>query len=395
MLRMFYNRKIYKELLSHAKTPLVTVLTGMRRTGKTTLIQQILLDLPSRNSLYLDLQRPDNRELLSQKNYEAIRESFVAQGLSVNEPMIIALDEIQLAPDSPSAIKYLLDHYHIKFIVTGSSSYYLKNLFSESLSGRKKLFELHPLDFGEFLTFKEISFSQTNWVKGDFNVLEYNRLSSYYEEYIKFGGFPQVVLAKSDTEKRDILLDIMSSYVNIDIRSLADFSDERNLYSLAKLLAGRTGNRIEYTNLSQLVGLSRPTVTNYISFFEKTYLINTVPVYTKSVDREIVKSRKLYFCDTGLANTLAELSSGVQFENTLYNQFARMGQIQYYALKTGQEIDFILDKKFAFEAKETPVERDLNHLANMCSNVGIANFRLVGRNQSPKFSNYVWAGSIV
>jgi len=392
---MFYNRKIYKELLSHAKTPLVTVLTGMRRTGKTTLIQQILLDLPSRNSLYLDLQRPDNRELLSQKNYEAIRESFVAQGLSVNEPMIIALDEIQLAPDSPSAIKYLLDHYHIKFIVTGSSSYYLKNLFSESLSGRKKLFELHPLDFGEFLTFKEISFSQTNWVKGDFNVLEYNRLSSYYEEYIKFGGFPQVVLAKSDTEKRDILLDIMSSYVNIDIRSLADFSDERNLYSLAKLLAGRTGNRIEYTNLSQLVGLSRPTVTNYISFFEKTYLINTVPVYTKSVDREIVKSRKLYFCDTGLANTLAELSSGVQFENTLYNQFARMGQIQYYALKTGQEIDFILDKKFAFEAKETPVERDLNHLANMCSNVGIANFRLVGRNQSPKFSNYVWAGSIV
>ena len=92
---------------------------------------------------------------------------------------------------------------------------------------------------------------------------------------------------------------------------------------------------------------------------------------------------------------MAELSSGVQFENTLYNQFARMGQIQYYALKTGQEIDFILDKKFAFEAKETPVERDLNHLANMCSNVGIANFRLVGRNQSPKFSNYVWAGSIV
>src|SRR3990167_10706002 len=102
---MFYQRKVYSELLSHAQTPLVTVLTGMRRTGKTTLIQRLLLDLPNQNSLYVDLQRPDNRELFGQKNYEAIRESFMAQGLSPQESMIIALDEIQLAPDSPSAIK--------------------------------------------------------------------------------------------------------------------------------------------------------------------------------------------------------------------------------------------------------------------------------------------------
>lgn len=392
---MFYQRKIYPELLNHAQTLLVTVLTGMRRTGKTTLIQQLLLDLPNQNSLYLDLQRPDNRELFNQKNYESIREAFMARGLSPDKPMIIALDEIQLAPDSPSAIKYLSDHHRIKFIVTGSSSYYLKNLFSESLSGRKKLFELHPLDFGEFLTFKGISFAPTNWRNEEFKMLEYSRLSSYYEEYIKFGGFPQVVLAKSEIDKKDILLDIMSSYVNIDIRSLADFSDERNLYSLAKLLAGRVGSRVEYTKLSQLIGLSRPTVTNYISFFEKTYLIKTVSVYTRSVDREIVKSRKLYFCDTGLANTLAELSSGAQFENTLFNQFARIGQVQYYALKTGHEIDFILDNKFAVEAKETPVEGDLTHLSNMSSSAGLSDFRLVGRHQSPKFFDYIWAGSIV
>src|SRR3990167_3380820 len=322
---MVYPRKIYPELYSHAQTSLVTVLTGMRRTGKTTLIQQLLADLPNKNSIYLDLQRPDNRELFEQKNYDTIRETFIARGILPDLPMIVALDEIQLAPDSPSAIKYLSDHHKIKFIVTGSSSYYLKNLFSESLSGRKKLFELFPLDFGEYLTFKEVQHSPLDWREGQFNNLEYNRLSSYYEYYIRFGGFPQVVLAQSEAEKRDILSDIMSSYVNIDIRSLADFSDERNLYSLAKLLAGRVGNRVEYSNLSRLIGISRPTVTNYISFFEKTYLINTVTVHTKSVDREIVKSKKLYFCDTGLANILAELSSGVQFENTLFNQIARLG----------------------------------------------------------------------
>lgn len=393
---MFYKRKIYSELLLHAQTPVVTVLTGMRRTGKTTLVQQLLLDIPNKNSLYLDLQRPDNRELFSEKNYEAIRESFIARGLSANKTMVIALDEIQLAPDSPSVIKYLSDHHKIKFIVTGSSSYYLKNLFSESLSGRKKLFELHPLDFGEFLIFKGIKFSQTDWEEGEFNSLEYNRLSSYYEEYIRFGGFPQVVLAQSEAEKRDFLLDIMSSYINIDVRSLADFSDERNLYSLAKLLAGRVGSRVEYTNLSQLIGLSRPTVTNYISFFEKTYLISTVPVYTKSVDREIVKSRKLYFCDTGLANSLTDLSSGAQFENTLFNQLTRIGQVQYFALKTGHEIDFILRNSLAIEAKETPLASDLTHLAHMATtNAQISDFRLVGRHKSPRFTNYAWAGSIL
>lgn len=392
---MFYPRKIYPELLTHAQTPLVTVLTGMRRTGKTTLVRQLLVDLPNKNSLFIDLQRPDNRELFEQKNYEAIRESFIAQGLSANKPMVVVLDEIQLAPDSSSAMKYLFDHHHIKFIVTGSSSYYLKNLFPESLSGRKKLFELYPLDFGEFLTFKHVPYSKRDWKKGDFNSAEYHRLSSYYEEYVRFGGFPQVVLAQSEAEKRDLLLDIMASYVNIDIRSLADFSDERNLYALAKLLAARIGGRVEYTNLSQLVGLSRPTVTNYISFFEKTYLVTTVPVYTKSVDREIVKARKLYFCDTGLANTLSELSSGSQFENTLFNQLARVGHLQYYALKTGQEIDFIVDGALAIEAKETPVEGDLDRLAQMSRRAGVAGFRLVGRRQSPKFTTYAWAGSIV
>ncbi|MBI3397433.1 ATP-binding protein [Candidatus Woesebacteria bacterium] len=392
---MFYKRKIYTSLLSHAQSPLVTVLTGMRRTGKTTLVRQLLLDIPNKNSLYLDLQRPDNRELFNQKNYEAIREAFIARGLSAQDPMVIVLDEIQLSPTSPGVIKYLSDHHKIKFIVTGSSSYYLKDLFSESLSGRKKLFELHPLDFGEFLTFKNISFSQINWQKGEFNNLEFNRLSSYYEEYIRFGGFPQVVLAQSEADKKDLLSDIMSSYVNIDIRSLADFSDERNLYSLAKLLAGRIGGRVEYTNLSRLVGLSRPTVTNYVSFFEKTYLVTTIPVYTKSVDRETVKSRKLYFCDTGLANILAELSSGVQFENTLFNQLARIGQVQYFALKTGHEIDFILDDSLAIEAKETPLENDLTHLSHMTTNTQISEYRLIGRYQSPKFANYAWAGSVL
>lgn len=391
---MIYNRKIYSNLLKHAQSPLVTVLTGMRRTGKTTLVRQLLNDLTNKNSIYLDLQRPDNQELFSNKNYDAIIDALVSRGLSKNETMIVALDEIQLVPEIPSVIKYLYDNFKIKFIVTGSSSYYLKNLFSESLAGRKKIFELYPLDFGEFLTFKEISYQAQDWQEKEFDSNEYNRLNSYYGEYVQFGGFPQVVLAQSQDEKRDILLDIMSSYVNIDIRSLADFSDERNLYSLAKLLSSRVGSKVDYSKLSRLTGISRPTITNYISFFEKTYLINLVSVHTSNHDRAIVKSQKLYFCDTGLANVLAELSSGSQFENTVYGQLSRSYSVKYFALKDDKEIDFVVDEKLALETKETPVLEDLDTLAKMSSIAKVKKHRLVGRNKSPNFVNYIWAGSI-
>lgn len=392
---MIYKRMIYDELLKHANGRVNTVLTGMRRTGKTTLIKELLRDLPNKNSLFLDLERLDNREIFLQKNYEVIRDNFISRGLSADRPMIIALDEIQYVKEIPSVIKYLSDHYPIKFIVTGSSSFYLKNVFSESLAGRKKIFELYPLSFGEYLTFKGVSYNPPDWRGTRIDKIEYARLTNYYEEFIRFGGFPQVVIAGSESEKRDLLADIMSSYVNVDIMTLADFGDSRNIYNLTKLLASRVGSRLETSKLAQLTGLSRQTITNYLSFLEKTYLISTIGVHTNSLDREIVKARKVYFGDTGLANYLAEISSGSQFENAVYNQLARKGPIEYYALKNGLEVDFIYGKKLALEVKETPVVSDSKKLARLATSAKIANYRLVGRNLAGKFDNYIWGGDIL
>jgi hypothetical protein len=391
---MVFSRKIYPELLKHAGMPDVTVLTGMRRTGKTTLIKQILSDLKNKNSIYLDFQRVDLRDIFNEKNYDLIRNKLISLGLKP-ENMVVAIDEVQLIPDAPSAIKYLYDHFNIKFIITGSSSYYLKNLFSESLAGRKKIFELYPLDFGEFLIFKGVEYKATDWKKELFNKVVFNRFSSYYDEYIRFGGFPQVVLADSENEKKDILKDIFSSYVNIDIKTLADFTNENNLLNLAKILSSRVGSKIEVSKLSSLTGLSRPTINNYLSFFEKTYLIATIPVFTRNPDREIVKARKLYFCDTGIASLFSNISDGSQFENALFNQLARLGEISFYSLKNGNEIDFILDEQVAFEAKETPTKYDYDHLLRMSGLAKITKFKLIGRNISPKFENYVWGGSIL
>ncbi|MBU4141523.1 ATP-binding protein [Patescibacteria group bacterium] len=391
---MFYFRKIYPELKKHFDSRQITVITGMRRSGKTTLAEHLLLEGDSGNKLYIDLQRLDNQELFSHKNYDNIMLELGRRGLDGKKKMFIALDEIQLIPEIAGAIKYLYDHYNIKFIVTGSSSYYLKNLFSESLAGRKKIFELFPLDFGEFLVFKNIAFKEENFFELEFSNAEYERLRVYYEEYLEFGGFPEVVLSETDEEKKDLLKDIISSYVNIDIKSLADFRKGKNVYNLIKMLAVRAGSRVDYAKLSRLAGISRQTVTSYIDFFEKTYLLRRAPVFTASPDREIVKAQKLYFSDNGILNVLADLSGGAKFENALFCQLRHKGEIRYYSLKSGREIDFVLDGKMALEAKETPAEKDKNELSVLSQIAGLKKFRLIGRYPSPGFKDYIWGGDV-
>ena len=391
---MIYQRKIYKKIKPYLEAKQVIVITGMRRVGKTTILKQILSEIKSDNKAYFDLEKISDRDVFDQKNYENILLDLEKKGVDLTKKMYLAVDEIQFLPNITSVIKYLYDHYNIKFFATGSSSYYLKNLFTQSLAGRKIVFELSPLDFGEFLTFKEIYYKEQNPFADKFSESEYERLRFYYEEFINSGGFPEVVLAKNEELKKEILNDIISSYVNIDIKSLSDFRKDKEIYDLIRILAARVGTRLDYNKLASLTGLSRRTVEEYVDFFEKTYLIYRAPVYTHNTDREIVKAKKIYFCDNGLLDILSENSSGAKFENAFFNQICRIGDIRYYALKDGSEIDFILNKKIALETKESPTKTDLNDLARLSKIAGIKKYRLVGRKPVPTFDDYIWGGDV-
>jgi uncharacterized protein len=292
----FYNRSIYPALLNHLGQKQITVLTGMRRTGKTTLVKQLMQDSIISQKYYFDLERMDNRTLFSEPNYETIIFALTQQGADFKDKVLIAIDEIQLVPNLPSVLKYLYDTYEIKFIVTGSSAYYMKNMFSESLAGRKKLFEVYPLSFNELLSFNGVSTSPLSLENaGVFVKSEYERLKNYYESYINYGGFPEVVLSPSIAHKKDMIQDIISSYINFDIALLSDIRNPANLYKLMKLLAVRIGTKLDVSKLTSLTGISRPTVENYLDLLEQSYLIRTIPVLTYSPDREITKARKVYF----------------------------------------------------------------------------------------------------
>lgn len=390
----FKERLIFSDLKDHLSKRQITIITGLRRTGKTTLVKKLLEDFGHKNKIYFDLERVDNRELFSEKNYENIITALRSQGIDFGKKTLIAIDEVQLLPVIASVIKYLYDNYPIKFVVTGSSSYYIKNLFSESLAGRKKVFELHTLSFREYLDFQNINFEITKVAGKKFIAAEYERLKKYYEEYIRYGAFPEVALTKKISDKKDIVSDILSSYLNIDIKNISYIRDQKNLHNLLKMLASRAGTRLDYSKLSSLTGISRPSVYNYMDLLENTFVITRVPVVAKNPDREIVKAPKIFINDNGLLNQLAEVSSGVQFENAVFNQLKFYGKLQYYSLKTGKEIDFILNNKTAIEVKETATSQDLTRIKNLSKNINISKSIIVSRLPSPSLKDFVWGGDL-
>lgn len=391
----FYHRSIYPALLDHLHQKQITVLTGMRRTGKTTLLKQLMSDSSIAQKYYFDLERMDTRTLFSEPNYETIIYALTQQGADFREQVLIAIDEIQLVPNLPSVLKYLYDTYSIKFVVTGSSAYYMKNMFSESLAGRKKIFEVYPLSFSELLSFNGVATSASSLEKAKIFVKsEYERLKNYYETYINYGGFPEVVLSNSVADKKDMIQDIISSYINFDIALLSNIRNPANLYKLIKLLAVRIGTKLDVSKLTSLTGISRPTVENYLDLLEQSYFIRTIPVLSNSPDREISKARKVYFLDNGIASESAQAGSGALFENAVFNQLFHHGHMAYYQLKSGKEVDFILDKKSGFEVKETATEADLKNMRSISGNIGVSSNHVIGRHPVKIFDGYIWGGFI-
>jgi predicted AAA+ superfamily ATPase len=369
---MFYQRTIYPALEKELYTKENIVLTGMRQVGKTTLLTHLFSQIESTNKVMLDFENPLNRKVFEEENYDAIWQNLAQFGLTKTQQSYIFLDEIQHLPNISSVAKYLSDHYPVKFFLTGSSSYYIKNMFPESMAGRKLLYELYPLTFSEFLAFKEVK----REVIADFrekenkkNKIGYELVLAYYKEYMQFGGFPKVVLAQSEEKKKLLLLDIFTSYFEKDVKTLADIKDTAIFRDVILLLVSRIGSKVDVGKIANALSISRETVYSYLAFLEKTYFIALLPKFTTSIDRQTAGIKKVFFCDTGLATILGTLSEGQLFEQSIFETLRPHYNLSYYQNESGGEIDFILNKQIALEVKLHASKQDIEFLNRRAHNL--------------------------
>jgi len=380
MVKKIYERKLTSVLLNEIKQSRIVVLTGMRQVGKTTLMHRIFDEIKSDNKIFLDLENPLNQKIFEEKNYDNIIANLEHMGFHAGQKSFIFLDEVQSMPVIVKPIKYLYDHYKIKFFLTGSSSYYLKNLFPESLAGRKVIYELFPLDFEEYLVFMEKSKDTLKTFKKKEkgkNEVQFELYKKLYENYLEYGGFPAVVQEKNKARKRQILEDIFKSYFEKDVRTLTDFKELRKLRDLILLLANRVGSKIEISKIASEIGIVRDTVYSYLGFLEKTYFLFFLNPMSRSLNGEVRGAKKVYFCDTGLLNYLGRIPPGILYENAVFSNLRKYGNLNYYAKYKGPEIDFVLNKKIGLETKVKGNDFDVNRLKKISQSLGINEYYVV------------------
>lgn len=316
---------------------------GPRQSGKTTLVREILKS-KTRKVLYINGDEFSDRESLSKPNAERLK-SLIGN----NE--IVFIDEAQKIAEIGNIIKIITDQFSsVQVIATGSSSFELANKLNEPLTGRKYEFLILPFAFSEMVNHTSLFEEQKN--------LELRLIYGYY---------PEVVLKKN--ESKELIKNLTSSYLYKDIFSLEGVKKHSLLEKLVKAIALQTGSEVSINELSRHLGANIQTIEKYLAILEQTYIIYKLSSYSNNLRSEIRKSKKYYFYDNGLRNSIignfAPLTLrsdiGALWENFIiterikYNLYKNR-DVKYYFWRTKQqqEIDLIEEHEgrlSAFEIK--------------------------------------------
>lgn len=349
---MYIPRHTLDQLKKHINRKEISLILGPRQSGKTTIILKLKEELEKQNkkTIYLNLDRLEDLEFFTTQKIllEKIKFEFG------NQKVYVFIDEIQRLKNAGLFLKGLYDYLSpYKFIVTGSGSLELKENIVEPLTGRKKIFYLYPLSFAEFFQFK------TGKKITDFNKFyqfNKNEAERMLNEYLIFGGYPRVVLAKTKNEKQETLQEIYSSYLEKDVKALLGVEKDLLYQHLLRYLAAEICSLVKKSEISRNLGLNIKTLNRYLFLLEKTFVIHLIRPFYKNPTKELTKTPKIYFLDLGLRNFIIARFSpffqrddkGKIFENFVFRQILDKGPvfgIWFWRTDTGTEIDFILQEK--------------------------------------------------
>lgn len=347
----YIRRRLLSSLTAHLDQPEITVLVGPRQSGKTTILKRLESELRAggRKTLWLNLDFEDDfRHVASQGALLQKIQLELGSGGGV-----VFIDEIQRRENAGLFLKGLYDQgLPWKFVVSGSGSIELKEKISESLVGRKRLFELSTVSFGEFADFRT-GYRYTDRLRDYFRT-EPSKTDQLFREYLMYGGYPRVVLADTHQEKMATINEIFRSYLEKDIVYLLRVEKSESFSNLVRVLAIQSGKMVSYSELSATLGLSLATVKLYLWYLEKTYIIDKVTPWYTNIRKEITKAPVYYFRDIGLRNfaagsfgALSDSEAGFAFQNVIHAMLKERfsladSTIHYWRTKDKAEVDFVL-----------------------------------------------------
>src|SRR3989344_4467695 len=269
MEEKIYERKIVNEIIKYLGSREIIVIHGARQVGKTFLLRYLIENYINKNVFYFDLELPNLLELCNHGAEEVFR-YLMQRGADEKQKIFLVIDEVQYIEDPTKFLKIMHDHYpNIKLLVSGSSTFEIKKKFKQSLAGRTVDFELYPLSFEEFLIFKEKNYKLN---KDNTKALN-DELLGLAGDYIKFGGYPKIVLENSEEKKQVYLGQIINTYVRKDIRDIGNIRNISSFNKLIELLASQSGQLLNILEISNTLKINRETLLEYLDLLENTFII--------------------------------------------------------------------------------------------------------------------------
>lgn len=350
-------RTLAKTVLKAVKTFPAIVITGPRQSGKTTLLKSLF----SKTHRFVTLEDPDIR----------IRAKEDPLGfLKQNGPPVI-LDEIQYVPELLSYIKTKIDENRRpgQWLFTGSQNFALMQGVSESLAGRAAVLSLLPFSFMERIN-KGDKTKEVSQLLAKLSLDNKHEDKLALNEMLLRGNYPEIA-AKKSVDRQLWCSSYIATYLERDVRNLAQIGDLNQFERFLKLCATRTGQILVLSDLAKEIGISVPTAKRWLSILEAGYQIHLLYPYYKNIGKRLIKSPKLYFNDTGLASYLLGIHDreslynspnfGSLFETMIVNDFLKrflhfgqMPAMYYLRTRDGLEIDLVLEiaqKLHLFEIK--------------------------------------------
>lgn len=352
----YIERNIFARLLNDLEYNEVTVVVGSRQVGKTFLLKKLIENLLAMGKIrpgqifYFNFDAFNLIDLFaSDRDFFDFIEYYGLPG----ERAYLFLDEAQRVPDIGLLIKRYYDlGLNMKFIVSGSSSLQTKGETKETLTGRKHLFEMYPITFEEFLHYRGVADRDDLTRIMRFEADTYQRLMN---EFTTFGGYPGVVKLDMMDDKARILGEIYNSYVQKDISDFLKIEDISGFNRLVQFVAAQSGGLCKINEIAKNVRLSRHFVEKYLLALEETYVLRFLRPHFVNLGKALIKTPKLYFCDTGLRNAVfgqftplhERADTGMLVENMVFSELAKgldRNRLWFYRTNTGSEIDFLIVK---------------------------------------------------
>jgi uncharacterized protein len=362
------RRTALADVLNAANSPHVVVISGLRRTGKSTLLAQLARTLGDDSYYYVNFE--DERFL----NFGADDANDLLMLLAevFGDRHVLIIDEIQNVPGWERFVRRFMDT-GLKLYVTGSNASLLSRELGNRLTGRYVPIELLPFSFSEFLEFQVHAVPDLDRQ----TTMDAARLQSYLAEYLRLGGIPDAIkypeLPIARTLYDDVLYrDIVARYRIAEVRALKE---------LTHFLMSNPAGPVSFNKLKEQLQLgSVNTVKNYIEYLANSWLLFTVNVYDYSVKRQQVAPKKIYAIDTGLAQTVGfsfSPNTGRLLENLVFLALRRRSSAIYYlASRGGYEVDFYLPESGELiqvaHSMDQPAtrEREVRALADAMQDIG-------------------------